>query len=86
MCRDGACVSEIKELRCVDSDGTNYQDQNYNVKGTTNIYFGDELLGGESDECNGNAVIEEYCSESGSSIVGVEQPCPKGCSNGACIQ
>tara|TARA_Y100000310_G_C20589254_1_gene767089 strand:- start:245 stop:1324 length:1080 start_codon:yes stop_codon:yes gene_type:complete len=85
MCRDGACVSEVKELRCTDSDGTSPTDQNYNVKGTTNIYFGDELLGGESDECNGNAVIEKYCSDTSYSIVGVEQPCPNGCSNGACI-
>ncbi len=85
MCRNGACINEEKDFTCEDSDGSSPYDQDYNKRGTVKVYFGDELLGSESDTCVGNSVVEKFCSTTGYSIVGVEKECPKGCKNGACI-
>lgn len=83
MCRNGACINEVKELKCLDSDGNGELNQNYNIKGITSVYFGYEFLGFETDECIDGNLVEKYCSTS--SIIGVEHKCPNGCNDGACI-
>tara|TARA_Y100000310_G_scaffold110625_1_gene109041 strand:- start:191 stop:1945 length:1755 start_codon:yes stop_codon:yes gene_type:complete len=85
MCRNGACISEERDFSCEDSDGTSPYDQNYNNRGTVKVYFGDELLGSETDSCIGNNVLEKFCSDTSYGIVGVEKECARGCKNGACI-
>jgi len=64
---------------CTDSDGGT----NYNVKGTTTGMAGNNVLTTDTDSCNGNTLIEWFCS--GAYRTNTNYVCPGGCYNGACL-
>jgi len=92
VCYNGACYASTTSTTisttvpptasCTDSDG-----MNYNVQGSTSVCEIGQNIGSCSkvmDACNGNILIEGYCT--GNQRSTTSYTCPNSCSNGACIQ
>ncbi|HLC77506.1 MAG TPA: dockerin type I repeat-containing protein, partial [Candidatus Nanoarchaeia archaeon] len=79
-CRDGVCLSPSNNSTkfCSDSDGLNYYNKGYVVDGVTN--YTDLCLGQGMDN---NRVFEYSCFDG--KVHASEYLCPKGCSDGVCV-
>jgi|GEM_PF-5032897 len=67
---------------CSDTDSTAIPSINYNTKGTainriTNSQF--------TDRCDGDKLIEAYCTDTGAPATSLPYSCPNGCYDSACV-
>jgi len=83
LCPDqGWCCIPVKnETNCTDSDNG----IDYHTRGTTGYYKPGYETRDYMDHCDGEILLEYYCSEAGV-VSEKEYQCPFGCVDGACIE
>ncbi len=96
-CEDGACLEEVQDPACVDSDG-----ENFFKKGKTTGHLGCiemnnpvidhrdrcvDASGNEVSSCDAGCEVEEYiCGTQCNEVSSFKRICDIGCKNGACLK